>query len=162
MRGRDLNPKKLCFFMTGFESWSFDFYQRDIRSLRFRVISSCAQGNRKNNDFFAHFLVVKNWLFLAGEFTKRVREKSSQLFVALYTLSIYPSAHNQLRRHLPKPFREFPCTIAGFMKTVSVCLIMKTIYLSHSTRKLREPFSGNTQYHNITQPCIFKFNTYCE
>ena len=34
----------------------------------------------------------------------------SQLFVtALYTLSIYPSALKQLRRHLPKPLiREFP------------------------------------------------------
>ena len=28
-----------------------------------------------------------------------------------YTLSIYPSAHIQLRRHLPNPFREFPCSI---------------------------------------------------
>ena len=44
-----------------------------------------------------------------GEFTKRVREMSSQLSVTLYTQSIYPSAHKQLRRHLPNPFREFPC-----------------------------------------------------
>ena len=41
-----------------------------------------------------------------GEFRKRVRETSSQLFFTLYTLSIYPSA--QLRWHLPNPFREFP------------------------------------------------------
>ena len=40
-----------------------------------------------------------------GEFMKRVREISSQLFATLYTLDIYPSAHKQLRRHLPNPFR---------------------------------------------------------
>ena len=42
---------------------------------------------------------------------KRVREISSQLFVTLhiYTVSIYPSAHKLLRRHLPNPSREFPC-----------------------------------------------------
>ena len=48
-----------------------------------------------------------------GEFTKRVREKLSQLFVSLYTLSIYYSAHPahpQLSRHLPNPFCEFPCS----------------------------------------------------
>ena len=33
----------------------------------------------------------------------------SQVFVTLYTLSIYPSAHKELRRHLPNLFREFPC-----------------------------------------------------
>ena len=34
---------------------------------------------------------------------------SSQLFVAPYTLTICPSAHKQLRLHLPTPFREFLC-----------------------------------------------------
>ena len=34
---------------------------------------------------------------------------SSQLFIALFTLSIHPSAHKQLSRHLSNPFREFPC-----------------------------------------------------
>ena len=33
-----------------------------------------------------------------------VREMSYQLFVTLYTLYIYPSAHKQLRWHLPSPF----------------------------------------------------------
>ena len=42
-------------------------------------------------------------------FTKRVREMSSQLFVTLYALCIYPSTHKQLGRHLPKPFCKFPC-----------------------------------------------------
>ena len=45
-----------------------------------------------------------------GEFTERVREMSSQLFFALY---IYPSAHKQLTRHLPDPFRELPSSILG-------------------------------------------------
>ena len=49
-------------------------------------------------------------LIHTGEFTKRVWEMQSQLFVTLYTLSIYPSAQKQLRRHLPNHFREFPCT----------------------------------------------------
>ena len=46
-----------------------------------------------------------------GEFTKMVREMSSQLFVIPNKLSIYPSAHKQLRRHLPNPLREFPCIL---------------------------------------------------
>ena len=45
------------------------------------------------------------------EFRKRVKEMSSQLFVTQYSIyAIYPSAHKQLRQHLPNPFREFPCT----------------------------------------------------
>ena len=39
-----------------------------------------------------------------GEFTKRVREMSSQLPVTLYSLSIYTSSYKQLRRHLPCTF----------------------------------------------------------
>ena len=48
--------------------------------------------------------------YCAGEFTKRVQEMSSWLFVTLYTLyvSIYPSANKQLRRHLPNPFHKIP------------------------------------------------------
>ena len=42
-----------------------------------------------------------------GEFTTRVREMSSQLFV---TLSIYPSAQKQLRRNLPTAFCVLPST----------------------------------------------------
>ena len=34
---------------------------------------------------------------------------SSELFVTLYTLSFYPSAHKQRRRLHPIPFRELPC-----------------------------------------------------
>ena len=48
-------------------------------------------------------------LHFTEEFTRRVRKMSSQLFVTLYTLSIYPSTQRQLRRHLPNPSREFPC-----------------------------------------------------
>ena len=43
------------------------------------------------------------------EFAKGVREMSFQLFVRLYTLSIYSSTHILMRQHLPNPFREFPC-----------------------------------------------------
>ena len=39
--------------------------------------------------------------FDKGEFAKRVREMSSQLFVTVFTQYIYPSA--------PFPFREFAC-----------------------------------------------------
>ena len=43
-----------------------------------------------------------------GKFTKRVREMSPKLFETQYTLSIYPYAHKQLRRHLQNPSRELP------------------------------------------------------
>ena len=33
----------------------------------------------------------------------------SSVCYTIYTLSIYPSAHNQMIRHHPNPFREFPC-----------------------------------------------------
>ena len=36
---------------------------------------------------------------------------SSQLFVTLYTLSIYSSAHKLLRIHRPNLLREFPCIL---------------------------------------------------
>ena len=39
-----------------------------------------------------------------GNSQKKVREMSSQLFVTLFTLYIYPPEHKQLRRHLPNPF----------------------------------------------------------
>ena len=61
----------------------------------------------KTNQDYLLSLFQNNVITYAGEFTKRVREMSSQLFVTLYTLSIYPFAHKQLRRHLPNPFREF-------------------------------------------------------
>ena len=54
--------------------------------------------------------LISHYRHCTGGFTKRVREMSYQLFVTLYTLSIYPYAHQQLRRHRPKPFRECPCT----------------------------------------------------
>ena len=47
-----------------------------------------------------------------GEFTERVREMSSQLSYYIHYLCIYPSAHKQLRRHLPTPFHEFSCSIS--------------------------------------------------
>ena len=61
------------------------------------------QFGYKGPDFYFPFI-------LRGNSQKRVREMSSQMFVTLYTLSIYPSAHKQLRRHLPNLFREFPCS----------------------------------------------------
>ena len=46
---------------------------------------------------------------LQGNSQKGFGEMSSQLFVTLFTLSIYQSAHKQLKRNLPNPFREFSC-----------------------------------------------------
>ena len=59
---------------------------------------------------------MSQWLSqpAAGEFVKRVWEVSSLLCVTLYTLSIYPSANKQLRRHLPNPFCKFPCIWVNF------------------------------------------------
>ena len=51
-----------------------------------------------------------------GEFTKRVREMSSQPSVTLYALSIIPSAHKELRQHLQNPFRKFPSSILVKLK----------------------------------------------
>ena len=48
---------------------------------------------------------------LQGNSRKGVRDMSSQLFVTQFTLSIYPSANKQLKRHFPTPFREFPCNL---------------------------------------------------
>ena len=49
---------------------------------------------------------------------------SSQLFVTLYTLYIFPSAHNHLsRRHL-NPFGEFPC-IYKFSKWLDFLIIRR-------------------------------------
>ena len=46
---------------------------------------------------------------------ERAREISSELCVTLYVhicaLSSYTSTHKQLTRHLPNPFREFPCNL---------------------------------------------------
>ena len=54
---------------------------------------------------------------------------SSQLFVTLYTLSIYPSAHKQLRRHLRTLFVNSPVknkisvTIAANEPNISISSI---------------------------------------
>ena len=48
-------------------------------------------------------------IFIPGNSRKGYREMSSRLFVTLYTLSIYLSAHKQLRQYLPNPLHEFPC-----------------------------------------------------
>ena len=50
--------------------------------------------------------------FYAGEFTKRVQEKSSQLFVTLYTISIYPSAQKTAETTSPEPFSWTPLYVA--------------------------------------------------
>ena len=39
---------------------------------------------------------------------EKVQEMSSQVFDTPYTLSIHPSTHKQLKRHLQNTFHEFP------------------------------------------------------
>ena len=51
----------------------------------------------------------KNNPTFRGIHQKGLGDLSVQLFVTLYTISICPSAHKQLRRYLLNPFREFPC-----------------------------------------------------
>ena len=79
------------------------------------------------------------------------------------TLSIYSSAHKQLRRHLPNPFREFSCTC-------SHCSINNLyIYLTWSSGRgsLKPAFFKPAIIHTInTKRNIFKYksiviNTYC-
>ena len=61
--------------------------------------------------------------YATREFTKRIREMSSQLFVTLCILSTYPSAHNQLRRHLPNFFCEFPCIKVPSNNSIHISLL---------------------------------------
>ena len=53
-----------------------------------------------------------------------IREMSSRLFVTLYTLSINPSTHKQLRRHLPNPIREFPFSRSEASEATLVVLLL--------------------------------------
>ena len=92
---------------------------------------------------------------------ERVREMSSQLFVSLYTLSIYPSAHKQLRRHLPNPFREFPCI------TIQILCLDGFIQFNHNNifnteTGLSKKFNFN-QCHGekITFPKVYRFFVHC-
>ena len=50
-------------------------------------------------------LLYPIWSFHTMCASKRVRMISDQLFVTLYTLSIYPAVHKQLIRYHPNPFR---------------------------------------------------------
>ena len=80
-------------------------------------------------DLVSTFERIHFWLSI-GEFTKRVREMSSLRFVTLYTLSSYPSAHKQLRRYLPNPFREFPSWISIYL-CIYLLVIYPSMYLYH-------------------------------
>ena len=60
-----------------------------------------------------------------------------QLFVTLYSLSIYPSAHKQTRRHLPNSFREFSCSLKV---KIASCIIGRV------SKEFTLLFSGNVPY----------------
>ena len=75
--------------------------------------------------------------FLTGEFRQRVREMLSDLFVTLYTLSIYPSAHKQLRRHLPKTFANSLVSLNRQNKSIHPS---SKIYLNINFEKFQAPF----------------------
>ena len=77
---------------------------------------------------YSHF-ARKLPLLRYRDFMKRVWEMSSQLFVTLYTLSIYPSAHKQLRWRLPTTFQEFPCKLS-ICKVVSLRISLKLFVAS--------------------------------
>ena len=96
------------------------------------------------------------------EFTKRVLEMSSQLFVTLYTPSIHPSAHKQLRRHLPNPFCEFPFIIK-LISLISVQIEYKssvqlhryhTIFNYYDNRLLHKDILGKLQKKNLNGSAI--------
>ena len=81
------------------------------------AFDSCSYLNslpKYRNTIILNFGIHTYGLY-TGELTKRVLELSSQLLVTLYTLSIYPSAHKQLRRHPSNPFCEFPCIRSFFL-----------------------------------------------
>ena len=58
------------------------------------------------------------------EFKKMVKGILSQLFVTLYTLTLHPSAHKQLRRHPPKQLHPPP------PQEFYLCPVMKIFFCS--------------------------------
>ena len=93
------------------------------------IINLAVLKNPKRQNFvhpFIAFLSIKKSCTINNglnteEFTKRVGVISSKLFVTLYTLSIYASAHKQLRRHLQNSFREFPFLCSEVFQNVLMC-----------------------------------------
>ena len=88
----------------------------------------------------------KKGAYHTGEFKKRVRDMSSYLFVTLYTLFIYPSAHKQLRRHLSNPFRKVPCTILVHTLRYSFALLPCYIFIFNMTNFFVNE-NGETKLH---------------
>ena len=68
----------------------------DIKDINFnhnhRFILSLSSHNKEG---------LRNDTLFTGEFSKRVRMISHEVFVTPYTLSIYPYRHKQLTRYLP-------------------------------------------------------------
>ena len=71
--------------------------------------------NKGARNFFIPNIILVFFLELGEAYIsyREIHEKSSGVVSAvcftIYTLSIYPSAYKQLRRHLPNPFRVFSC-----------------------------------------------------
>ena len=58
------------------------------------------------SDFKRVIDVVPFWISPTAEFSKRVRMISDQLFITLYVLSIYLSAHKMLRERILKTIKQ--------------------------------------------------------
>ena len=101
---------------------------------------------------YKSFKGVRNYLSVYRGLTKRVREMSSQLFVTLYTISIYPS--KQLRRHLLNNFREFPCIFLS----ISIIYMFMYVHIFQFARTLsinmyiKKCFQGSNQFLGTKAP----------
>ena len=60
-------------------------------------------------------------------------------FFTLYTLSIYPSAHKQLSRHLPNPFRGFHsrCITCLLLAMMRICRVVQLAPISFNMESLQ-------------------------
>ena len=86
-----------------------------------------------------------------GEFTKRVQEMSTQLFVTLNTLSIYPSALKQLRWKLSNHFVNSRVPEGSrylFLKLLLRCWSYQRVQSKLSFRTIWLEFIGLSEYQN--------------
>ena len=63
---------------------------------------------------------------IQGNLRKGFGSHLSYLLHYIHTLSIYPYAHKQLRRHLANPFLEFPCIRNIINLGCSTHIVLKT------------------------------------
>ena len=100
--------------------WCTDgFIKPDSFQVKWKIFIEIIFRNSKHNFFFVFciFKFVFIYIHILDDecpcfykFYYQGNTVVTAVFYNLYTISIYPPAHKQLRRYLLNPFREFPCT----------------------------------------------------